>query len=139
HCKMRTQMDRSVHAHLDSLLEPCTMKDRRTGSDEDLVFNSCADDVSVRTNQAVVADRAVMPMRSANHRILHDYDVAADADLTAPFGYDPGTVKDARSRSDRDVAADRRIGCDPCVQVEGRSSACVLDQHVCFAPFAPRT
>jgi hypothetical protein len=64
-----------------------------------------------------------------DHGVFHDDRVAPDADGAAGLTDEAGAVQDAHARSNRDVAAHRRIGCHPGRRVDRWPLSRVLDQH----------
>src|SRR3954471_19487906 len=122
------EMHDAIHPHFGPAAEPAAVEDRRPGRDEDLLLDRGPDHVRVRADEHVVAEPAVVAGRRAHDRVLHDDAGRADRDGAA-LGHEPGTVHDASAGAKRDVAAHRRVRCDPRLRVDARRLAGVLDDH----------
>src|SRR5262245_50636498 len=127
--KARAQVDRGVHSDFATPSDHGAVEDRGAGGHEHLVLERRAGDVSARPDQAVVTDRARMFGASPNHGVLHDDPVAPDPDGATGLTDEAGAVQDAHARSDRDVAAQRGIGCHPGRRIDRWTLARMLDQH----------
>src|SRR5262247_4336260 len=64
-----------------------------------------------------------------NHGVFHDDCVAPDPDGTTGLADEARAVQDAHARPNRDVAAQRRIGCHPGLRVDRWTLPRMLDQH----------
>src|SRR6516162_9410948 len=64
-----------------------------------------------------------------NHGVFHDDPVAPDPDGATGLADEARAVQDAHARSNRDVAAQRRIGCHPGRRVDRWTLSRMLDQH----------
>jgi hypothetical protein len=83
-----------------------------------------------------------------NHGVFHDDYVAPDPDGATGLTDEARAVQDAHARSNRDVAAQRRIGCHPGRRVDRWTLSRMIDQHrlailssrriVARSPFKPR-
>jgi hypothetical protein len=106
------EMDDAVDTHFAALAEVSGMKDCCTRSNEYLIFHGATHDVSIRADQAVIADAQRVPSGTSENRAFHDDALAAD-------GYGPALSDDLRpehhatARADGDVAADDGIGRHP--------------------------
>src|SRR5262245_795876 len=85
--------------------------------------------MGARPDQAVVPDRTWMLGASTNHSVFHDDPVAPDPDGATGLTDEARAVQDPHARSNRDVAAQRRIGCHPGRWVDRWTLSRMLDQH----------
>ena len=74
-------------------------------------------------------DRTGMLGASPNHGVFHDDPVAPDPDGATGLTDEARAVQDPHARSNRDVAAKRRVGCHPRRRVDRWTLARMLDQH----------
>src|SRR5262249_38458651 len=81
------------------------------------------------TDQAVAADRTGMLGAGPNHGVFHDDPLAPDPDGATGLADEARAVQDAHARSDRDVAAQRRIRCHPRRRVDRWTLSRMFDQH----------
>src|SRR5262245_50636261 len=136
--KPRAQVDRGVHSHFAAPSEHGAVEDRGTGGHEHLVLERRAGDMCVRPDQAVVPDRTGMLGARPNHGVFHDDPVAPDPDGATGLTDEARAVQDAHARSNRDVAAQRRIGCYPGGRVDRWTLSRMLNQHRLAYPLSPR-
>src|SRR5215510_3333194 len=73
-----------------------------------------------------------------DHSVFHDDPVAPDPDGAAGRADEAGAVQDAHTRTDRDVAAQHRIGCHPGRRVDRWTLSRMLNQHRLAYPLSPR-
>src|SRR5262249_21703164 len=76
---------------------------------------------------------------SGRDGVFHDDRVAPDPDGAPGLTDEAGAVQDPHARSNRDVAAQRRIGCHPGRRVDHWTLARMLDQHCLDILKCPRT
>src|SRR5262249_46035805 len=88
-------------------------------------------------DQAVIADRTGMLGAGPNHGVFHDDPVAPDPDGAAGLAHEAHAVQNTHVRSNRDVAAQRRIGCHPGRRIDRWTLSRVLNQHR-LAMLSPR-
>jgi hypothetical protein len=74
-------------------------------------------------------DGAGMFGAGPNHGVFHDDPVAPDPDDATGLTDEAGAMQDAHARSDRDVAAQRRIRCHPGRRIDRWTPSSMLDQH----------
>jgi hypothetical protein len=122
-------VDGGVHSHFAAPSKHGAVEDRGTGGHEHPLLERRAGDVCVRPDQAVVSDRTGMLGARPNHCVFHDDGVAPDPDGAAGLTDEARAVQDAHARSNRDVAAQRRIGCHPGRRVYRWTLSSMLDQH----------
>ena len=127
--KPRAQVHRGVHSDFAAPSEYGAVEDRGTGGHEHLVLQGRAGDVGARPDQAVGRDLTGMLGAGPNHGVFHDDGVAPDPDGAAGLTDEAGAVQDAHARSNRDVAAQRRIRCHPGGRIDPWTLARVLYQH----------
>src|SRR5262249_8058024 len=111
------------------LAEASGMKDCCTRGNEHLIFYGATHDVSIRSDQAVIADAQRMASGTSQNRVLHNDALAADS-------YGPALSDDLRpehhatARAHGDVAADDSIRCDPGGGIDSGRDAIWFDEHV---------
>src|SRR5215813_13670082 len=110
----------AVDAYDRTLAHMGAVEDGDAGCDQHLFLDGRTGHVGMRADQTVIADAARVTRASTHHRVLHHDDVATDADRTARFADDAGTVKHPRARRDLHIAADRGVGCDPSGRIDAR-------------------
>jgi hypothetical protein len=76
------EVDDAVDAHFATLAEVSRMKDSCTRGNEHLIFHGATHDVSIRADQAVIADAQRMSSGTSPNRGLHN-------DAFAANGYGP--------------------------------------------------
>jgi hypothetical protein len=108
-----SQMYCCVYAHFCSFTKVGSMKDGRSRSNEYLVLQCSAHDMSVGANQAMIADRARMTTAAPDHCVLHDDGVCSDADPSPALTNDAGSIHNTDPRSDDHVAAYGGVGRHP--------------------------
>ena len=87
------------------------MKDGYSGGDKDAIFQSTANQVCVRTNQAMRTDFSVMGVGTADDGVFHDNAVGAQLKSFA-LGYDAGAEHEAATGRNSHVAADCGVWCN---------------------------
>jgi hypothetical protein len=122
-------VDDAVDAHFAALAEVSGMKDCCTRGNEHIIVHGATHDVSIRADQAVVADAQRMASGTSQNGVRHDDALAADRYRPA-FCDDLCAEHHATSRADGNVAADEGIRRDPGRGIDSRGDAIVCDEHV---------
>jgi hypothetical protein len=110
------------------------MKNCRSCGDEDLIFQQSPSDMGVRTDQAMIADGAIVTTSGPHHSILHHYAFPSNADCAAALANDSRSVQNARAGADCYIAAHGGVWRDPSPCVYLRMLVGVRYQH----DFIPR-
>ena len=121
-------MHDSIDPNLATPSEPSTVEDRGPGRNEDFVFNSAANNVGVRPDQAVVADPERVTSVAAKDGVLHHDAFGSDGDRTT-LGNDLRTEENSATRADDDVAAYGRVWRHIRAGVDPRRFALMVDEH----------
>jgi hypothetical protein len=108
------------------------MKNRCARCDKDFVLQLGPLHMSIWADEAIVPDGTRVPGTAANDSVLHDDAVSTDSNGAPALADNACSMQYARTRADRDVAADRRIRCNPRARINLRSLPCVFYEHFVY-------
>jgi hypothetical protein len=103
-----------------------TMKNRGTCCNKDLVLQFGSGHVGIWADEATVTNGTRVPGTTSNNGVLHNNAVSANSDGAPALADDKCPMHYARTRADRDVAADCRIRRNPSGL---RCFSCVFYEH----------
>jgi hypothetical protein len=112
--KCRPQVNHAVDANFRPEAELRAVKDRCSGGDENAILKLASDDVSVRSDQAVLPDVQRVNVRTPKHCVLH-HDQGAFQIKAASEGYPPDleTLVNGIDVGGKKMKFLRRIPTDP--------------------------
>jgi hypothetical protein len=103
-----------------------------TRGDENLRFEDSTSDLSVRANETVISDRAIVPPAGTNNRVLHYDAVLPDPNCTSTLPDQARPVHDASPSPDHHISTDGGVRRDPGRWMYLWLLASVRNQHVLF-------
>jgi hypothetical protein len=121
-------MNDPIDANFAALSEPSAVKDGSTCGNEDFIFDGAAYNVSVRANEAIIAEFERVAGVAAENRVLHDDALIANFDGTT-FRDDLRTEKNPAARANGNIAANNGVGRNIGGRVNLWRSAFVRDEH----------
>jgi hypothetical protein len=122
---MTLEVYNCVNAYFAAFAEVRRMEHSRSRCDEHCVLHGAAYDVSIWPDEAVVSDAQRVTSRTSQDGIFHNDALAANRYRSA-FGDYLGSVHNATTRTQHDIAADDSIRGDPRRRVDLWSIAVVF-------------
>jgi hypothetical protein len=109
------------------------MKNRCARRDKNFLLQLGSRHMGIWADEAIVTDGTRVPGTAANDSVLHDDAVSTDANGAPALADNACSMQYSRTCADCDVAADRRIRCNPRGRINLRSLPCVFYEHFVYS------